>query len=62
VSALAIHEPYYAAFKSQRVDQNVARLDALQFRRWTLLPGGSARRSRHETNDQGRGCGWNAAE
>lgn len=31
VSAVVIHELYYGAFKSQRVDQNVARVDALQF-------------------------------
>jgi tRNA(fMet)-specific endonuclease VapC len=31
VSAVVIHELYYGAFKSQRVEQNVARMDALQF-------------------------------
>ncbi len=31
VSAIVIHELYYGAFKSQRVEQNVARVDALQF-------------------------------
>lgn len=31
VSAVVIHELYYGAFKSRRVDQNVARVDALQF-------------------------------
>lgn len=31
VSAVVIHELYYGAFKSQRVEQNVARVDALQF-------------------------------
>ena len=31
VSALVIHELYDGAFKSQRVEQNVARVDALQF-------------------------------
>jgi hypothetical protein len=31
VSAVVIHELYYGAFKSQRVDHNVARVDALQF-------------------------------
>jgi tRNA(fMet)-specific endonuclease VapC len=31
VSAVVIHELYYAAFKSQRVEQNLARVDALQF-------------------------------
>lgn len=31
VSAVVIHELYYGAFKSQRVDKNVARVDALQF-------------------------------
>jgi tRNA(fMet)-specific endonuclease VapC len=31
VSAVVIHELYYGAFKSQRVAQNVARVDALQF-------------------------------
>ena len=31
VSALVIHELYYGAFKSQRVEKNVARVDALQF-------------------------------
>jgi len=31
VSAVVIHELYYGAFKSQRVDTNVARVDALQF-------------------------------
>ena len=31
VSAGVIHELYYGAFKSQRVEQNVARVDALQF-------------------------------
>ncbi|MGQ0736681.1 MAG: type II toxin-antitoxin system VapC family toxin [Acidobacteriota bacterium] len=30
-SAVVIHELYYGAFKSQRVEQNVARVDALQF-------------------------------
>ena len=29
--AIVLHELYYGAFKSQRVDQNVARVDALQF-------------------------------
>jgi tRNA(fMet)-specific endonuclease VapC len=32
VSAVVIHELYYGAFKSQRVEQNVARVDGLQFR------------------------------
>ena len=31
LSAVVIHELYYGAFKSQRVEQNVARVDALQF-------------------------------
>lgn len=31
VSAVVIHELYYGAFKSQHVEQNVARVDALQF-------------------------------
>jgi tRNA(fMet)-specific endonuclease VapC len=31
VSAIVIHELYYGAFKGQRVEQNVARVDALQF-------------------------------
>ena len=31
VSAVVIHELYYGAFKSQRVEINVARVDALQF-------------------------------
>jgi tRNA(fMet)-specific endonuclease VapC len=31
VSAVVIHELYYGAFKSQRVEENVARVDALQF-------------------------------
>jgi len=31
VPAVVIHELYYGAFKSQRVEQNVARVDALQF-------------------------------
>ena len=31
VSAVVIHELYYGAFKSQRVEHNVARVDALQF-------------------------------
>ena len=31
VSAVVIHELYYGAFKSQRVEQNVARVDSLQF-------------------------------
>jgi tRNA(fMet)-specific endonuclease VapC len=31
VSAVVIHELYYGAFKSQRVEQNVARVDALRF-------------------------------
>ena len=31
VSAIVIHELYYGAFKSQRVEKNVARVDALQF-------------------------------
>lgn len=31
VSAVVMHELYYGAFKSQRVAQNVARVDALQF-------------------------------
>ncbi len=31
VSAIVIHELYYGAFKSQRVEQNVGRVDALQF-------------------------------
>lgn len=31
VSAVVIHELYYGAFKSQRVENNVARVDALQF-------------------------------
>lgn len=31
ISAVVIHELYYGAFKSQRVEKNVARVDALQF-------------------------------
>ncbi len=31
VPAVVIHELYYGAFKSQRVETNVARVDALQF-------------------------------
>jgi tRNA(fMet)-specific endonuclease VapC len=31
VSSVVVHELYYGAFKSQRVEQNVARVDALQF-------------------------------
>lgn len=31
ISAIVIHELYYGAFKSQRADKNVARVDALQF-------------------------------
>lgn len=31
VSAVVVHELYYGAFKSQRVEPNVARVDALQF-------------------------------
>ena len=31
VSAVVIHELSYGAFRSQRVEQNVARVDALQF-------------------------------
>ena len=31
VSAVVIHELYYGAFMSQRVEMNVARVDALQF-------------------------------
>jgi len=31
VSSVVIHELYYGAFTSQRVEQNVARVDALQF-------------------------------
>jgi tRNA(fMet)-specific endonuclease VapC len=31
ISAIVIHELYYGAFKSQRVDKNLARVDALQF-------------------------------
>ncbi|BCS31433.1 ribonuclease VapC [Luteitalea sp. TBR-22] len=31
VSAIVIHELYYGAYKSQRVEQNVARVDALRF-------------------------------
>jgi len=31
VSAVVIHELYYGAFKSQRVDSNVARVDGLRF-------------------------------
>lgn len=31
VSSVVIHELYYGAFKSQRVEKNVARVDALQF-------------------------------
>jgi len=31
VSAVVTHELYYGAFKSQRVEKNVARVDALQF-------------------------------
>ncbi len=31
VSAVVMHELYYAAFKSQRVEQNVARVEGLQF-------------------------------
>ncbi|MGH9161000.1 MAG: type II toxin-antitoxin system VapC family toxin [Vicinamibacteraceae bacterium] len=30
ISAVVIHELYYGAFKSQRVEKNVARVDALQ--------------------------------
>ena len=30
-SAVVVHELYYGAFRSQRVEQNVARVDALQF-------------------------------
>ncbi len=31
VSAVVIHELYYGAFKSQRVENNLARVDGLQF-------------------------------
>jgi tRNA(fMet)-specific endonuclease VapC len=31
ISAIVVHELYYGAFKSQRVTQNVALVDALQF-------------------------------
>ena len=31
MSAVVVHELYYGAFKSQRVEQNVARVDVLQF-------------------------------
>lgn len=31
VSAVVMHELYYGAFKSQRVEKNVGRVDALQF-------------------------------
>lgn len=31
VSAVVTHELYYGAFKSQRVEKNVARVDGLQF-------------------------------
>ena len=31
VSAIVIHELYYGASKSQRVEKNIARVDALQF-------------------------------
>jgi tRNA(fMet)-specific endonuclease VapC len=31
VSAVVVHELYYGAFRSQRVEQNVARVDALRF-------------------------------
>ena len=31
VSVVVIHELYYGAFKSQRVEKNVGRVDALQF-------------------------------
>ncbi len=31
VSALVIHELYYGAYKSQRVEKNVGRVDGLQF-------------------------------
>lgn len=31
ISAVVAHELYYGAFKSQRVDRNVALVDALQF-------------------------------
>lgn len=31
VPAVVMHELYYGAFKSQRIDKNVARVDALQF-------------------------------
>ena len=31
LSAVVVHELYYGAFKSQRVEQNVVRVDALQF-------------------------------
>ncbi len=31
VSAVVIHELYYGAFKSQRVEHNLARVDGLQF-------------------------------
>ena len=30
ISAVVIHELYYGAFKSQRIEKNVARVDALQ--------------------------------
>ena len=31
ISAVVTHELYYGAFKSQRIEKNVARVDALQF-------------------------------
>lgn len=31
VSAVVIHELYYGAYKSQRIEQNVGRVDGLQF-------------------------------
>ena len=31
ISSIVLHELYYGAFKSQRVAQNLARLDVLQF-------------------------------
>jgi tRNA(fMet)-specific endonuclease VapC len=31
ISSIVVHELYYGAFKSQRVEKNVARVDALQF-------------------------------
>jgi tRNA(fMet)-specific endonuclease VapC len=31
ISAVVVHELYYGAFKSQRVERNVALVDALQF-------------------------------